>query len=128
MNDLQKRFLLFLVGCIGTRLGLVYLAKTGTNAVLRVMGWLAIVPCIGFLYLFFTHQRLTGPEVFGGRIWWTQLRLVHGILYGLFAVSVLCLNSSIRHRAWVLLFIDVLIGLVSFLWHHYPNLKQVLSF
>jgi hypothetical protein len=117
MNTLQKRFILFLFVCIGTRSLLVYIAKTTNKHILRYLGYLALLPSIGFFYLFFTGTRQTGPEVFGDKIWWNNIRPIHGLLYGLFSY-----NAIIGHQnAWIYLLVDVLFGLASFLFFHYYN-------
>jgi hypothetical protein len=117
MNNIQKRFLLFLFGCIGIRTLLVYIAKTTSTKFLMYMGYLAIPIGFSFLYLFFGGLRKTGPEVFGEKIWWNDLRPIHGILYLLFAYFAITGNKN----AWLFLLVDVLIGLVSFLVFHYKN-------
>ena len=117
MNTIQKRFLLFLVGCIGSRSLLVLLAKIANTTYLQYLGYVALLPAIGFFYIFLTGSRKTGAEVFGGKIWWNDLRPVHGLLYLLFAYNAITGNSF----AWVYLLIDVLIGLTSFLVFHYMN-------
>lgn len=116
MNTIQKRFLLFLFGCIGTRLLFVYLAKTLPNKYLQMMGYIALIPAIGFIYIFITGTRETGAEVFGDKIWWNDLRPVHSFLYFCFAYFAISGKSDI---AWKILFFDVLLGLTSFLIHHY---------
>ena len=55
MNNIQKRFLLFLIGCIGLRSFFVYLAKILQTEYLRIMGFLALIPACGFLYIFFAN-------------------------------------------------------------------------
>ena len=117
MNTIQKRFLLFLIGCIGTRSLFVYLAKNASKQFLMYMGYLALLPAIGFLYIYFTGARKTGAEVFGEKIWWNNLRPIHSALYFIFAYNAINGNSI----AWVYLFIDVVIGLISFLSFHYFN-------
>ena len=117
MNTIQKRFLLFIFGCIGTRSLFVYLAKNANTTYLRYMGYLAILPAIGFFYLFLTDSRKTGPEVFGDKIWWNNLRPIHGLMYALFAYHAINGNPS----SWIYLLIDVIIGLVSFLIFHIYN-------
>ena len=117
MNTIQKRFLLFLFGCMGTRSLFVYLAKNANKTYLQYMGYLSILPAIGFFYLFFTGSRKTGPEVFGDKIWWNNLRPIHGLMYSLFAYHAINGNPF----AWIYLLIDVIIGLVSFLMFHYYN-------
>ena len=117
MNTTQKRFLLFLIGCIGIRTLLVYLAKNVDKTNLKYMGYLSLLPAIGFFYLFFTGSRKTGAEVFGDKIWWTNLRPVHGLLYLLFSYNAI--NGNLN--AWLYLLVDVIIGLISFLGFHYYN-------
>ena len=117
---MQKRFLLFLIGCIGIRFLIVLFAKyIGQNLIkyLPLLGYLALFPVIGFLYIFFTNSRQTGLEVFGGKIWWNSLRPIHAILYALFAYNAINKNAN----AWIYLMIDVIIGLISFLIYHYLN-------
>ena len=43
-----NRFLYFLIGCIGLRFVLVYLAKNSSLEVLRWMGYIALVIATGF--------------------------------------------------------------------------------
>ena len=117
MNTTQKRFLLFLIGCIGTRTLFVFLAKYASTPYLQYMGYLALLPAIGFFYIILTGSRKTGAEVFGDKIWWNNLRPVHGLMYFLFAYNAITGNSS----AWIYLLIDVMIGLASFLIFHYMN-------
>ena len=73
------------------------------------------MPAITFMYLYITGSRQTGPEVFGDKIWWNDLRPVHSILYFLFAYNAIIGNK----QAWIYLLVDVLIGLASFLIHHF---------
>lgn len=117
MNDLQKRFLLFLIGCIGTRTLFVIIAKKASEKYLKYMGFLALLIAIGFTYIFLTGSRKTGSEVFGGKIWWNNLRPLHALLYFLFAYNAIIGNKS----SWIFLLIDVIIGLLSFLIFHYYN-------
>jgi hypothetical protein len=117
MNTIQKRFLLFLIGCIGTRTLFVYAAKNVDTTYLRYMGYLALLPAIGFFYIYFTGSRQTGAEVFGSKIWWNDLRPIHGLLYLLFAVNAIMGNKY----AWIYLLVDVIFGLLSFLTFHYYN-------
>ena len=117
MNNLQKRMLMFLIGCIGVRSLLVVLAKYINIKYLKYLGYLALVPAVGFIYIYLTGSRKTGGETFGEKIWWNNLRPVHAILYLLFAYNAIIGNK----RAWIYLLADVLFGLLSFLIHHYLN-------
>lgn len=115
LSAIHKRFLLFLFGCIGTRAAIAYAAKVVSPSVLQVMGALALLPVIGWLYIIFVGQRDTGAEVFGERIWWKRLRIVHVGFYLAFAYLALMKNEN----AWKVLAADVLFGLGSFLAHHF---------
>ena len=117
MNNLQQRFLLFLIGCIGIRSLFVVIAKYINKEYLKYLGYLAVLPAIGFMYIYLSGSRKTGAEVFGEKIWWNNLRPIHSILYFLFAYNAIVGNS----QSWIYLLLDVLIGLLSFLLHHYVN-------
>lgn len=115
MNDIQKRFLLYLIGCIGTRSLFVYVAKNAGPKQLPLLGYLALLPAIGFMYIYLTGSRQTGAEVFGDKIWWNDLRPIHSLLYFLFAYNAILGNAN----SWMYLLLDVVIGVVSFVFFHY---------
>lgn len=117
MDNLKKRILLFLIGCVGVRLLIAYLAKIININYLPVMGYLAILPAVGFAYIFLTGSRKTGAEVFGGKIWWNNLRPIHAILYALFAYNAINKNPN----SWKILLADVILGLIAFIIFHYSN-------
>lgn len=109
--------LLFLVGCMGVRLLLTYLAKVANPKWLRVMGYVAILPTVGFMYLFLSGTR-NNTGAFGEKIWWNYLRPVHSLLYGLFAYAAITGNRN----AWIFLLVDALIGLGGFSWEHWSRI------
>jgi hypothetical protein len=111
MNNLQKRFLLFLIGCIGSRFLFVIITKYSPIQYLPIFGYIALVPMFGFFYIYLTGSRKTGVEVFGDKIWWNNLRPIHGLLYGLFAYNAINKNSN----SWIYLLVDVIFGLISFI-------------
>ncbi len=117
MNDMQKRFLLFLIGCIGIRTLFVLIAKTASAYYLPILGYLALLPAIGFVYIYLTGSRQTGAEVLGEKIWWNNLRPLHAALYFLFAYNAINGNKM----AYQYLMYDVVIGLGAFLAFHYKN-------
>jgi hypothetical protein len=125
MNQLQKTLLLFLIGCIGVRFLFVIIAKYISTKYLKYLGYLALLPAIGFMYIYLTGARKSHVGAFGEKIWWQNLRPVHSILYFLFAYNAIIGNT----HAWVYLFADVLIGLSGFLIVHYVNgdFKRVLK-
>jgi hypothetical protein len=81
------------------------------------MGYIALIISFGFMFIFLTGSRKTGKEVMGEKIWWNDLRPIHSILYGLFAYFAITKNNN----AWIVLLVDVLIGLFSFLTFHYTE-------
>ena len=118
MNNIQKRFLLFLFGCIPLRLLLVYIAKNASINILQIMGYLALIPAFGFIYIYYSGTRQTGAEVFGDKIWWNYLRPIHALFYIMFALSAIYYKER---SAYIWLLFDVILGLVSFLWFHFTN-------
>jgi hypothetical protein len=118
MNTLQKRMLLFLIGCMGSRLLLVYIAKNSSPQVLKYLGYLTLLPAIGFMYIFLTGSRQTGVEVFGEKIWWNNVRPLHSLLYFIFSYQAILGNKY----AWVYLMADVIIGFIGFVLHHSKHL------
>ncbi len=118
MKTIEKRILLFLFGCLIVRSLLVILAKQINIKYLPWLGILALIPAIGFFTIYIRKSRLTGPEVFGEKIWWNSLRPIHGLLYLLFAWFAIQKQSF----AWIFLLIDVIIGFTVFLLHHMYNI------
>jgi len=114
MNITHKRNLLFLGGCLGTRSLLAYAAKHVDKQKLRIMGYIAIVIALVWLYMYFIKPRTTGPEVFGGKIWWNDWRIVHAMVYLLFATFAIKGESY----AYMPLVADVFIGFIAFTMHH----------
>ena len=113
----KKQMLLFLIGCIGTRLLFVYVAKNSSVQVLKYLGYLALLPAIGFMYIFLTGSRKTGKGVFGEKIWWSNMRPIHSLIYFIFAYNAIQGNK----QSWVYLMADVTIGLIAWLVHHFVN-------
>ena len=111
----QKRLLLFLIGCIGVRTLIAFIARAVPLSILPYMGFAALFPIIGWIYIYLTNSRQTGPEVFGDKIWWNSLRIPHAILYSLFAIFAFQKNPN----AWYFLLVDVILGFVAFITYHF---------
>jgi hypothetical protein len=117
METKTKRFLLFLIGCMGSRFLLTYLAKTVSQDYIKII--LIITGLIGlsFVYIYFLGSDSADKQLewAGDKIiWWNDLRIVHGLLYLLF--TYLAYNNN--KDAWTILLIDTLIGLISWTKHH----------
>tara|TARA_B110000444_G_C18376033_1_gene382635 strand:- start:74 stop:451 length:378 start_codon:yes stop_codon:yes gene_type:complete len=115
MKAIQKRFLGFLLLCIPIRIVFVFIAKSINEKYLPYLGYLSILPALGFAYIFIFGKRKKGGETFGEKIWWNNLRPLHSILYFIFAY--LAFKKS--NKAYVLLLLDVIIGFFSFIIYHY---------
>ena len=115
MNIIQKRFFTFLLLCIPSRITIALIAKYIDQQYLPYLGYLAILPAIGFAYIFIFGKRKTGAETFGQKIWWNNLRPVHSFMFALFAYLAINKNTN----SYLVLFADAFIGLVSFLYYHY---------
>ena len=115
MNTIQKRFILFIFGCIPSRFALAALAKYIPTVYLPYLGYLALLPAFGFLYLFFTGKRQVGMETQGAPIWWSNFRIFHGLMYLLFAFNAI--NKNIN--SYKIIIVDTIVGLILFLIHHY---------
>ena len=114
MDNIKKRIILFLGVCVLTRLAFVFIAKYVKPDYLPYLGLLALLPAIGFISIYLGDHRKTGREVFGGKIWWNDLRPIHSILYLLFSYFAITKNNN----SWYVLLIDVIIGSLAFLNHH----------
>ena len=115
MNILQKRFLAFLLLCIPSRIIIALIAKYTSPKYLSYLGYLAILPAIGFAYIFIFGKRKRGGETFGQKIWWNHMRPIHSFMFALFAYLAINKNKN----SHLVLFADAFIGLVSFLYYHY---------
>jgi len=103
----ETRQYLFLFGCIGLRSLLAYIAykeyyKDLLTIITSVIG-------IGLWTIYIFKLRDEAIEA-GGKVWWNHLRPVHGTIYLMFAYF----NHTGSKNAYVLLVIDVIIGLVSY--------------
>jgi hypothetical protein len=103
---------------------LVIIAKNNIDY-LPIMGIFSFVISFGFIYIYANNKRQSGNEVFGDKIWWNDLRPIHGLLYLLFGICALNKNPN----SWIILLFDVMIGLFSFLYFHYNegNYKYLIN-
>ena len=118
MNQLQKRMLMFLFGCIVVRSLFLLIVKYINPKYLPILGLLALIPAIGFIIIYLFDLRKRGNETFGQKIWWNSLRPVHASLYILFALLAFKKNKY----SWIPLLLDVIFGLIAFIHHHYKNI------
>jgi len=115
MNDLNKRFVLFLLLCIPIRVYLAYFAKVLSKQSVYYMGLLMTIPAVVMMYLYLTKQRQTGAETFGAPIWWNYLRPIHAILLLSFSFMALSKYSY----SYIPLVVDVIVGFSFFMINHF---------
>lgn len=112
---------LFLFGCMGTRLLITWLAYTQKNLLGPAVALVAAMISFGFMYIYLTGSRKTGPETFGEQIWWNDLRPIHSVNYGIFAYMSYTKNPE----AWKILLLDVIIGFTAWVLKKSNNLRSL---
>lgn len=116
LDDNQKRIILFLFGCVPARLLIAFTASRLSFNNLKILAYMYLLIAIVMSYLAIANKRLTGPETFGNKIWWTpHLRLVHAFLYFTFFLLTVMKYSN----TYIILYIDVIIGLFAFIANEY---------
>ena len=122
LTKIQKRFAMFLGGCIPVRLLAVwlayYLAHRDNTIGLKWLACLAITPVVGWVIIITFGLRKSGPETQSSPIWWNFMRPIHIILYVIFIYLAFSNNEEYQLTAWIPLLVDVLLGLIAFLWYH----------
>jgi len=108
--DLNKRNILFLGVCIPLRTSFVYLSYKLEDKYKKILGMIFGIIGITFLSLYFFNLRLDAPEG-GGKTWWKELRLIHGVLY----ISAYIYSIKDINYMWQPILLDTLFGLVSFI-------------
>ena len=110
---MSQHVVLFLAGCILLRIA--FSALVGfSNINLNLIGALALVPVIGWLYIIFVKPRDYGAEV--GQIWWQHLRPIHLAFW--LAAAIFAFYGA-RTAAASTLFADAILGLAAWFHHYY---------
>ena len=112
INNFQKRFLTFIIGCIGVRILIVLLIKNLNRNYLPYFGYIGLVIAGGFIYNYIFGKNL--GSTFGQIAWWKNLRLIHAFFYLWFSYLAFYKSSF----SYIPLLIDVSFGLTSFIAHH----------
>jgi phosphatidylglycerophosphate synthase len=106
--------LLFMVGCIPTRLLLALLTYKISEKYLPYLSILFFSIGISFIYLYLTNSRQKAPEA-GGKTWWNNIRPIHGMFY--IIAGIYALKKS--RLAALILVVDLIFGLAAFIQHRY---------
>ena len=111
--DKIKIILYFLFGCMFARLLMVYIAKIININYLPYYGLITLIISVMFLKNYINNSNFeTG--FFGNRVWWNNNRLIHSLLYFIFSIMAFYKNK----KAWIVLLIDALIGLITFIFKY----------
>lgn len=119
MNIIQKRFIYYLFGCIGTRTLLTLLIKNMSKPNRKLVSIFTLIIACGFIYIYtFGSKRADSQlEWANAKVWWNDYRIIHGLLFLAFSITaILELNKS-----WIFLALDTLLGLILFLYYHYSQ-------
>lgn len=119
-----NRQLLFIIGCIPSRLlllALVIYFNTNPTQIINhsrlyymhkfnvknVIAIICILIGIGFMMTFISNKQI---GFFGGNTWWSHLRLIHSINFIAFGVY------SLQGFSWapIILLFDIIVGLIGF--------------
>jgi hypothetical protein len=106
---MDKKINLFFMICIPLRILLVYIAYILPPNKLRYMGYLMLIPSIGFGNSFLKYKK-GDRGAFGGNVWWNNYRLVHSINYLIFAIMTINMNP----KSYLVLLFDVILGIGFF--------------
>ena len=106
------RMNLLFTACLTVRVGFALVAKYIPNQYLPILGYLAFVPFVGFLYQY-KYSKKTG--VFGQKLWWNTYRLFHSFMCLLFAIFAILQNKD----SYIILLTDAIVGLCLYLRYHY---------
>lgn len=117
MEIKTKRFLMFLIGCMGSRFLLTYISKIIKSEYIMYISIITGIIGLGFIYIYLFGNEIADKQLeWTGdkKIWWNDLRIVHGSLYLLFSYMVFNQNKD----AWLILLVDTIIGLISWIKYH----------
>jgi hypothetical protein len=109
--DHTKRLWLFIIGCLGVRLLIMFIIKDFIpNHSLPYFGFFGFI--IAFILYWRYHTFKPGERgFFGGPVWWNKVRPIHAVLYLIFGIMCFAQYSG----AWIPLLIDVIVAAVVFL-------------
>ena len=115
MTDVNKRMALFFFICVPVRLLLAYMIYHAKPKYLKYIGYVTTVIAGLFIlsYINFNPVKVN-KGAFGGKIWWNDMRAIHGCIYLLF--SLFAIKKYIN--SWKILIVDVIVGITAFLFQY----------
>lgn len=102
-----------------TRIFFTLLAKN--NKYMPLLSLIYIIAGIGIIKNFFIKSNLAETQLdwVNGKVWWNDLRIIHGFLYLSFAITTM-LNLK-NKKLWIFLAMDTVLGISAFLHYHYTQ-------
>jgi len=107
----------FLFLCIPARIGIAYASQIIPDEYMYLYATALLLIGLSFIYLYVTNLRLDAPEA-GGKTWWSQFRIIIGLLY--IAAAVYAFQGK-RNLIWIPLAMDIIFGIVIFAIKHFLN-------
>jgi hypothetical protein len=112
---------LFLLGCIPTRLLLVFISyyalNTDSKYLKYILSIITFIIGISFIIIYKKGWRKTGLETGGKEIWWNNYRPIHGSIYITFSIlsiiNIIKPSNNLKY-IWILLLLDIIVGLFAF--------------
>ena len=111
---MDKTIYYFIFFCFPARLLLALLAKKIESKYLPIMGLFTIFISISF-FINFIKNKESDKGFFGNYVWWNNYRLIHSFMFALFSIQALLIYKN----AWIVLFIDALLGLIFFTFKYF---------
>lgn len=127
MNKTLFRYMSFLIGCMGTRIGLgLYIQSNHflhSRYIYTILHIAITLMGLGFIIIYLGGLRKTGIETNGQPIWWNSLRPFHGIMYIFVSWLLFHRTKSNLYTASHILIVDAMIGLIAWLVYHFSSFK-----
>ena len=105
--------LLFIFVCMTIRMFAVYLAYK--DIYLQPLGFLYVLFGLGMAITYSFKLRDVGIETGMKKIWWNKFRPLFALIWISFGVAALYKKSY----AWKILSLDVIVGYILFIHHHF---------
>lgn len=129
MINTYVRYISFLFGCMGARLGLGLLMQSSflyqNTTLYHIINIAIAIMGIGFIVIYLGGLRKTGIETGGKPIWWDYIRPLHGSIYLLASWFMFTKKKQNINTAGNLIMFDAIFGLVVWYLHHFTHLNNI---
>ena len=116
MDPERRRIVLFWCGCIPVRILLAHLISITPDTLSPFVSLLSVSISITFLMNIVRAKRGTKKiGGLGGQVWWTRLRFIHALSYGLIAYFLFQMEQE---TASIIAYVDVCVAIVAGVVHY----------